>query len=288
MGRHVIHSFFDKETSTFSYVVYSPHDLHSVIIDPVLNYQQESGRITSESADTILEFVKLNRLHVDYILETHAHADHLSAGHYLQEKTGGLLAIGENIREVQQVFKSIFNLNDDDLGNKAGFDVLLKDKERIHFGELSIEAISVPGHTPACMAYKIEDCLFVGDTLFMPDVGTARCDFPGGDARTLFQSVHKILSYPEYTTLYLCHDYPPPNRTQLEFKTTVKDQKENNIHIHSGISEEAFVALRIQRDKTLNLPNLIIPAIQINIRGGRFPTPENNGISYLKIPINYF
>ncbi|HQT80797.1 MAG: MBL fold metallo-hydrolase [Ferrovum sp. 37-45-19] len=285
MDNHVVKSFFDPGTWTYSYVVYSSRDLHCVIIDPVLNFQQESGHITYESADELLNFIRSERLVVDYILETHAHADHLSAGHYIQEETTAPIAIGEKITEVQKVFKSIFNFSHDFPTDGSDFNYLLKDKDVLNFGELSLEVLSVPGHTPACMAYKIGDTIFVGDTLFMPDVGTARCDFPGGDAKQLYHSVQKILSYPDDTLLYLCHDYPPPNRQTLQHKSTVKEQKEKNIHLHSGVSETEFVTIRNNRDKTLTLPKLIFPAIQLNIRAGKIPTPESNGVSYLKIPL---
>jgi glyoxylase-like metal-dependent hydrolase (beta-lactamase superfamily II) len=218
-------------------------------------------------------------------LETHAHADHLTAAPYLQEKLGGKLVIGDHITSVQSVFKGVFNLDKDFAVDGSQFDHLLRDGESLVFGELSLKALYVPGHTPACMAYEIGDALFVGDTLFMPDVGTARCDFPGGNARTLYQSVQKILSYPKETKLYMCHDYPPNGRAP-ECSTTVEAEKSSNIHVHDGISEEQFVQMRTKRDETLQMPTLILPSIQVNIRAGHFPEPENNGKSYLKIPLN--
>ncbi|KXW55373.1 MBL fold metallo-hydrolase [Ferrovum sp. PN-J185] len=288
MKNHVIHPFFDKETWTFSYVVYSPNDAHALVIDSVLNFDQKSGRFHTHSADEIIHFVKQNNLIVDYILETHAHADHISAGYYLKQALGGQLVIGKTITGVQSVFKDIFNLGNEFIPNGSDFDILLNDKDCIQFGESICEAITVPGHTPACLAYRIENCLFVGDTLFMPDVGTARCDFPGGDASSLYWSIQKLYSYPDDTLVYLCHDYPPQDRQHISYQTTIKEQKEKNIHVHTGVTEEQFVELRSNRDKTLTLPNLIIPSIQINIRAGKYPTPESNGVSYLKTPINYF
>jgi glyoxylase-like metal-dependent hydrolase (beta-lactamase superfamily II) len=280
-----IKSFFDPETWTFTYVVSGGKGTPCVIIDSVLNYDSKSGRTSTHSADEVIQFIKTEELKLTWILETHAHADHLTAAPYLQEKLGGKLVIGNHITNVQSVFKGVFNLEEGFEVDGSQFDHLLTDGESLVFGELSLKALYVPGHTPACMAYEIGDAVFVGDTLFMPDVGTARCDFPGGNAKTLYQSIQKILSYPKETKLYMCHDYPPNGRTP-EFCSTVGAEKSGNIHVHDGISEEQFVQMRTQRDETLQMPTLILPSIQVNIRAGHFPEPEDNGKSYLKIPLN--
>jgi glyoxylase-like metal-dependent hydrolase (beta-lactamase superfamily II) len=280
-----IKAFFDPETWTFTYVVSGGKGTPCVIIDSVLNYDSKSGRTSTHSADEVIQFIKTEELKLTWILETHAHADHLTAAPYLQEKLGGKLVIGNHITNVQSVFKGVFNLEEGFAVDGSQFDHLLTDGESLVFGELSLKALYVPGHTPACMAYEIGDVLFVGDTLFMPDVGTARCDFPGGNAKTLYQSIQKILSYPKETKLYMCHDYPPDGRTP-EFCSTVGAEKSDNIHVHDGISEEQFVQMRTQRDETLQMPTLILPSIQVNIRAGHFPEPEDNGKSYLKIPLN--
>lgn len=280
-----VKSFFDPHTWTVTYVVYEKPGSKCAIIDSVLDYDPKSGRTKTESADQVIEFVKKNNLSVEWILETHAHADHVSAAPYLKSKLGGKIAIGDGITTVQTVFKGIFNLESSFHADGSQFDYLLKENEVVPCGNLVIKALFVPGHTPACMAYEIGDAIFVGDTLFMPDVGTARCDFPGGNAKTLYQSIQKLLSYPDETRLFMCHDYPPNNRP-VAVETTVKDQKKNNIHIHEGVSEEAFVKMRSTRDATLEMPVLILPAIQINIRGGDFPPKEDNGVAYLKIPLN--
>ena len=280
-----IKAFFDAETWTYTYVVSGGKGSPCIVIDSVLNYDPKSGRTSTRSADEVIQFIQSNELKLTWILETHAHADHLTAAPYLQEKLGGKLVIGDHIASVQSVFKGVFNLDKDFAVDGSQFDHLLRDGESLVFGELSLKALYVPGHTPACMAYEIGDALFVGDTLFMPDVGTARCDFPGGNARTLYQSVQKILSYPKETKLYMCHDYPPNGRAP-ECSTTVEAEKSSNIHVHDGISEEQFVQMRTKRDETLQMPTLILPSIQVNIRAGHFPEPENNGKSYLKIPLN--
>ena len=280
-----IKPFFDAETWTYTYVVSGGKGSPCIVIDSVLNYDPKSGRTSTRSADEVIQFIQGEELKLTWILETHAHADHLTAAPYLQEKLGGKLVIGNHIASVQSVFKGVFNLDKDFAVDGSQFDHLLKDEETLGFGELSLKALYVPGHTPACMAYEIGDALFVGDTLFMPDVGTARCDFPGGNARTLYQSVQKILSYPKQTKLYMCHDYPPNGRAPECF-TTVEAEKSSNIHVHDGISEEQFVQMRTKRDKTLQMPTLVLPSIQVNIRAGHFPEPEGNGKSYLKIPLN--
>lgn len=280
-----IKTFFDPETWTFTYVVSGGKGTPCIIIDSVLNYDSKSGRTSTHSADEVIQFIQNEELKLTWILETHAHADHLTAAPYLQEKLGGKLVIGNHIANVQSVFKGVFNLEEGFAIDGSQFDHLLTDGETLDFGELSLKALYVPGHTPACMAYEIGDALFVGDTLFMPDVGTARCDFPGGNAKTLYQSIQKILSYPKETKLYMCHDYPPNGRPP-EFCSTVGAEKSDNIHVHDGVSEEQFVQMRTQRDETLQMPTLILPSIQVNIRAGHFPEPEDNGKSYLKIPLN--
>ncbi len=281
----IVKEFFDQDTYTVSYVVYRIDNPACIIIDSVLNYDPKSGRTSTKSADKIIAFVREHQLSVDWILETHAHADHLTAAAYIKGILGGTVAISNQITSIQKVFKGIFNLGDEFQSNGAQFDYLLQDDEVIEFGYLRFKAISVPGHTPACMAYAIEDVIFVGDTLFMPDVGSARCDFPGGDPRTLFRSIQKILSFPENTRLFLCHDYPPPSRSEV-VQTTVAEQKLGNIHAHDGVSESQFIKMRTERDASLEMPMLILPAIQVNIRAGSFPPTETNGVSYLKIPIN--
>jgi glyoxylase-like metal-dependent hydrolase (beta-lactamase superfamily II) len=255
------------------------------VIDPVLNYDPKSGRTLTQSADQVIEYITSNQLQLEWILETHAHADHLTAAKYLQNALGGKIAIGEKVQKIQEVFKGIFNLGDEFKADGSQFDHLIKDGETISFGNLNIESIPVPGHTPACLAYKVDDAIFVGDTLFPPDVGTARCDFPGGDASTLYKSIKKILSYPESTNLYMCHDYPPTDR-QVIGRTTVGEQQGNNIHIRDGVTEDAFIQMRKARDATLEVPVLLLPSIQVNIRAGTMPPKEGNGTSYIKIPIN--
>ena len=279
-----IKAFFDPQTWTYTYVVYESEGSACIVIDSVLNYDPKSGRTKTESADEVIAFIKEHRLQLEWILETHAHADHLTAAPYIQEKLGGKIAIGDHITTVQGVFKGVFNL--DDLAvDGSQFDVLIKEGEPISFGNLSFKALYVPGHTPACMAYEIGDSIFVGDTLFMPDVGTARCDFPGGSASNLYRSIQSILKYPPNTKLYMCHDYPPNGRAP-EYQSTVADQKEANIHVHDGITEEQFVAMRTKRDAGLEMPVLILPSIQVNIRAGHMPKAEGNGTAYLKIPLN--
>ncbi len=277
--------FFDKATSTLTYVVYDAPGGTAAIIDSVLDYDPKSGRTKTASADRVIAFVEEQKLNVAWILETHAHADHMSAAQYLREKLGGRLGIGTHITRVQQTFKEVFNLEPALTTDGSQFDRLFADGERFEIGRLGGVAIAVPGHTPACLAYHIGDALFVGDTMFMPDVGTARCDFPGGDARTLYKSMRRLLDFPADTRIFVCHDYPPAGR-EVQWQTTVAAQREANIHVHDGVSEEAFVDMRSKRDATLEMPVLILPAIQINIRAGAFPPPETNGTSYVKIPLN--
>jgi glyoxylase-like metal-dependent hydrolase (beta-lactamase superfamily II) len=281
----VVKSFFDIDTWTFTYVVYEKPGASCIIIDSVLSYDSKSGRTNTKMADQVIDFIKNLGLKTEWILETHAHADHVTAAPYLKLKLGGKIAIGDHITAVQGVFKGIFNLEDTFSIDGSQFDHLLKEGEEIHFGNLALKALFVPGHTPACMAYQVGDAIFVGDTMFMPDVGTARCDFPGGDAHILYQSIKKILSYPPQTRLFMCHDYPPNDRP-VNFETTVAEERKSNIHMHDGISEEQFIEMRTTRDATLEMPALILPAIQINIRAGELPPKEVNGISYLKIPVN--
>ena len=281
----VVKGFFDVDTWTITYVVYEKPRTSCIIIDSVLSYDPKSGCTNTKMADQVIAFIKSLDLKTEWILETHAHADHVTAAPYLKLEVGGKIAIGDHITAVQGVFKGLFNLEDAFSVDGSQFDHLLKEGEEIHFGNLTLMALFVPGHTPACMAYQVGDAIFVGDTMFMPDVGTARCDFPGGDAHILYQSMKKILSYPPQTRLFMCHDYPPNDRP-VNFETTVAEERKSNIHMHDGISEEQFVEMRTTRDATLEMPVLILPAIQINIRAGELPPKEVNGISYLKIPIN--
>ena len=280
-----VQAFFDPATWTVSYVVYARDGGPAAIVDPVLDYDPKSGRTRTASADALIAFVHQHDLKVEWILETHAHADHLSSARYLKQQLGGRIAIGAQIRTVQGVFKKIFNLEPEFQCDGSHFDHLFEDGERFAIGELQAEAINVPGHTPADMAYRIGNAVFVGDTLFMPDVGTARADFPGGNAHTLYRSIRKLLSLPADTRLFVCHDYPPADRAP-QWETTVQAQRELNIHVHDGVSEEQFVAMRTARDKTLEMPTLILPSIQVNVRAGELPPPEANGVSYLKIPVN--
>ncbi len=281
----LVQSFFDPSTWTVSYVVYEKEGSACAIVDSVLVYDPKSGRTSTTSADKLIAFVQARSLRVEWILETHAHADHLSAAHYLREKLGGKIAIGARITHVQDVFKRIFNLEDEFRTDGHQFDRLLLDGENFAIGGLTAQALSVPGHTPACMAYRIGDAVFVGDTLFMPDVGTARCDFPGGDAHALYRSVRKLLDLPAETRLFMCHDYPPADRP-VAWETTVASQRRDNIHVHDGVSEDDFVKMRSARDATLDMPVLILPSVQVNIRAGAMPPKEDNGVSYLKIPLN--
>ncbi len=281
----LIHGIFDPATWTVTYVVYDQAGGTCAIIDSVLDYDPKSGRTSTASADQVIAFVKAQQLSVAWILETHAHADHLTAAPYLKAHLGGQTAIGHHITAVQRVFKGVFNLEGSFQVDGAQFDHLLQEDENIAIGQLTAKALYVPGHTPACVAYQVGDAVFVGDTLFMPDVGSARCDFPGGDAKTLYASARKILSLPGETRLFMCHDYPPEGR-DVKFETTVAEQRAHNIHLHDGIDEAEFVRMRTERDATLAMPVLILPAVQINIRAGEFPPKDDNGVSYLKIPLN--
>ena len=280
-----IQAFFDPGTGTVTYVAWDPATRLSAVIDPVLDYDFKSGRTGTTSADQVLAYLNEQNLVVDWILETHAHADHLSAAGYLQSRIGGRIAIGENIRTVQATFKKIYNLDRNFLPDGKQFDHLFRDGERFMIGGIETTAILVPGHTPADMAYLIDGAAFVGDTLFMPDVGSARADFPGGDAHQLYRSIRRLLDLPAETVIYVCHDYPPASR-EAAWQTSVADQRAHNIHVHDGISEDEFVSMRKKRDATLEMPTLILPSIQVNIRGGTLPPAEENGVAYLRIPLN--
>ena len=285
----LIEPFFDPVTGTVTYVVHRGPGSVCAIVDPVLDYDPKAGRTATASADRVIAFVREHALKVDWLLETHAHADHLSAAPYLQARLGGRIAIGERIRVVQQVFRDVFNLGDALPTDGSQFDHLFADGEAFAVGALAARALHLPGHTPADLAYQIGDAVFVGDTLFMPDVGSARCDFPGGDAHALYRSARRLLALPPETRLFMCHDYPPESARgprPPRFETTVAAQRRDNIHLRDGVSEEAFVALREARDRTLDMPTLILPSIQVNIRAGRLPDAEDNGVRYLKIPLD--
>lgn len=279
-----IQSFFDPATFTVTYVLADPQSRQAAIIDSVLDYDPKSGRTSHASADKVMAYVREQDFKVAWLLETHAHADHLSAAPYLQAQLGGQTAIGKHICEVQTVFKKVFNAKDMNTDG-ADFDHLFEDGELFSVGALEVRALHTPGHTPACMTYLTGEHAFVGDTLFMPDYGTARCDFPGGDAATLYRSIRKLLDLPAQTRLHLCHDYPPDSREPV-WETTVAQQRADNIHVHDGVTEAAFVALRTARDKTLAMPVLLLPSVQVNVRAGRLPPAEDNGVHYLKIPID--
>ena len=281
-----VKGFFDPDTFTVSYVVIDPATRQAAIIDSVLDFDAPSGRTKTTSADQLIAYVKDQGATVQWLLETHVHADHLSAAPYLKEKVGGTLAIGFEIVTVQNVFGKVFNAGTEFARDGRQFDHLLKDGETFKLGSIEAKAMHTPGHTPACMTYLIGDAGFVGDTLFMPDYGTARCDFPGGDARILYRSIQKIFALPEATRLFMCHDYLPAGRTDYVWETTVGAEKHNNIHVGAGKTEDAFVAMRQARDAKLDMPRLILPSVQVNMRAGHMPPAEANGVSYLKLPIN--
>jgi glyoxylase-like metal-dependent hydrolase (beta-lactamase superfamily II) len=283
--RTTIEPFFDPATGTVSYVVSDAATRAAAIVDPVLDFEFRSGRTHTESADRMIGHVRAAGQRVQWILETHAHADHLSSARYIQGVLGGRIAIGENIRHVQAVFKKLYNLERTFLPDGSQFDHLFKDGEVFSIGSVEVTALLVPGHTPADMAYVLDGSVFVGDTLFMPDVGSARADFPGGDAATLYRSMRRILDLPPETRLFVCHDYPPPGRGP-RWETTVAEQRASNIHVRDGISEAQFVAMRTARDAMLEVPTLILPSIQVNVRAGQLPPPDDNGVSYLRIPLN--
>ncbi|KZN19634.1 MULTISPECIES: MBL fold metallo-hydrolase [Pseudomonas] len=282
----LIEAFLDPASSTYSYVIYEHDGGHCAIVDPVLDYDPAAGRTATVQADKIIAFVREHQLQVQWLLETHAHADHLSAAPYLRRELGGKIAIGESISKVQDVFKTLFNLEPGFSVDGSQFDHLFAPDESFRIGNLKATALHVPGHTPADMAYLIDgDVILVGDTLFMPDVGTARCDFPGGNANQMFASIHKLLAFPASVRLYVCHDYPPTGRAP-QCQSTVGEQRQSNIHIHDGIDEATFVAMRTRRDAGLGMPTLLLPAIQVNVRAGNLPPAEENGVTYLKIPLN--
>ncbi len=283
--RTTVKPFFDPATWTVSYVLSCNRTGMAAVIDPVLDFDFKSGRTQTRSADAVLAYVREAGLTVQWILETHAHADHLSGARYLQQQAGGRIAIGAHIRQVQAVFKKLFNLERGFLPDGQQFDQLFEDGEVFKLGDVDVTALWVPGHTPADMAYHVDGMVFVGDTLFMPDVGTARADFPGGDAHVLYRSIQRILSLPPQTRIFVCHDYPPGGRA-VQWETTVQSQREHNIHVRDGISEAQFVAMRQARDATLDVPTLILPSIQVNIRAGQMPPADDNGVSYLRIPLN--
>lgn len=285
MSKLDIHAFFDNNTQTVTYVVTDKATLSTAIIDPVLDFDQSAGRLYSQSADAIIAYLDENNLRLEWILETHAHADHITASHYIKQQRGGQVGIGADIKKVQSTFKRIFNLGDEFACNGSQFDFLFDDGEIINLGHLSIHILHTPGHTPACVSYLVEDAVFVGDTLFMPDFGTARADFPNGSAKVLYQSIQKLLSLPDRTRVFVGHDYKSDTRDEYAWETSIFQEKRNNIHVKMGTTEQDFVRLREQRDAKLPVPKLLLPAIQLNIRAGSLSPEETNGVSYLKLPV---
>lgn len=285
MTSPTIKAFFDENTNTVTYVVSDPETASAAIIDPVLDYDAASGRTDTRSADAVVDYVKAHALSVEWILETHVHADHLSGAHYLKDQVGGRTGIGRDVAAVQDTFRKIFNI-ERLAADGSQFDRLFADDDTFSIGQLEGRVLHTPGHTPACMTYVIGDAAFVGDTLFMPDFGTARCDFPGGSARTLYRSIQRILSLPADTRLFMCHDYKAPGRDEYRWETTVAEQREKNVHVHTGVTEDEFVEFREGRDAKLGMPALILPSLQANIRAGDLPDPEANGIRYFKVPID--
>ncbi len=286
MSSLVVKTFFDETTFTATHIASDPEHKICAIIDSVLGYDPASGRTDTALADQLLTYISKNALKVAWILETHVHADHLSAAPYLKSHTGGKIAIGAHIPDIQSVFSKVFNTNPEFIKDGSQFDHLFKEGDTFQIGQFEGRIIDTPGHTPACIAYVIDDAIFVGDTLFMPDYGSARCDFPGGDAAALYQSVQKIYELPDDTRMYLCHDYKAPGRDQFTWITTIGEQKRSNIHLNTHVSQSEFVKMRTERDKTLDMPKLILPSIQVNMRAGKLPPAENNGVQYLKIPLN--
>ncbi len=284
IARPEIRAFFDEPTNTVSYLVADPATGQGAIIDPVLDYDHRSGVATTASADAMLAVAKAADISIAWVLETHAHADHLSGAPYIKIKTGAKVGIGERIREVQKIFRPVFNATDLKCDGSE-FDHLFKDGERLPLGQLELEVIATPGHTPACVSYKVADSVFVGDTLFMPDYGTARADFPGGSARDLYRSIKRLLSLPPETRVFVCHDYTAPGRDRYAWETTVADERGSNVHVKDGVSEDQFVTVREARDRTLATPQLLMPSIQVNIRAGKLPPADSNGVHYLKIPV---
>ncbi|MBB4369962.1 glyoxylase-like metal-dependent hydrolase (beta-lactamase superfamily II) [Bradyrhizobium sp. cir1] len=284
MSQPIIRAFFDEPTNTVSYLIADPTTRKAAIIDPVFDYDHSSGEVDTRSVEAMLAAAEEAGNTVEWVLETHAHADHLSGAPFIKAKTGAKIGIGEHIKDVQRIFRPIFNaaaLKTDG----SDFDHLFRDGERFNLGELNVEVLYTPGHTPADISYKVEDAVFVGDTLFMPDYGTARADFPGGDAHKLYRSIRRLLALPQQTRLFMCHDYKAPGRDSFAWETTVREQRENNIHVKDGVSEDEFVTVRQARDAKLSAPRLLLPSIQVNIRAGKFPAAEANGVRYLKIPV---
>ena len=285
MTKPIIHAFFDEPTNTVSYLVADPDTKQAAVVDPVLDYDHKSGKANVKSADAILAKAREEGFTIGLVLETHVHADHLSGAPYIKLKTGARVAIGERIKEVQKIFRPVFNAMDVS-GEGSEFDILFKDGDTFAIGNLKGEVIATPGHTPACVSYRIEDAVFVGDTIFMPDYGTARADFPGGDARTLYRSIRKLMALPRDTRLFMCHDYlPKEGRSHYAWETTVGEELDRNVHVHEGISEEDFVSMRTTRDATLAAPTLLMPSIQVNMRAGQLPPADANGVHYLRVPI---
>ncbi|HCA03679.1 MAG: MBL fold metallo-hydrolase [Vreelandella alkaliphila] len=288
MQHPIVTHFFDEPTNTFSYVVQDPESNACAILDSVLDFDYAAGHTDVRSADEIIEFIRDNRLEVTWILETHVHADHLSAAPYLHQTLGGKTGIGAHIVDVQEIFGKAFNAGTEFARDGSQFDALFNEGDTFTIGSLQARVLHTPGHTPACLTYVIGDAAFVGDTLFMPDYGTARCDFPGGDARTLYRSIQKVLALPTQTRLFLCHDYKAPGRDVYQHETSVAEQRDANVHVHEGITEDEFVKMRTERDATLGMPKLIIPSVQVNMRAGEMPPADDNGVVYLKVPINRF
>ncbi|MGE8134477.1 MBL fold metallo-hydrolase [Novosphingobium subterraneum] len=282
----VVTTFFDEATFTATHVVHDPATLRAAVIDPVLDFDQASGRTSHASADRVIAHIEAHGLTADLLLETHAHADHLSAAPYLKERLGGQIVIGAAIRTVQDVFGKVFNEGPAFARDGSQFDLLMDDGHAFRVGEIEAVALHVPGHTPACLAYVIGDAVFVGDTLFMPDYGTARADFPGGDARTLYRSIRRLMALPDETRVFLCHDYKATGRDQFVWETTIGAERIANVHVHEGVSEDEFVAMREARDATLGMPKLILPSIQVNMRAGHLPEPDSNGVRYLRLPVD--
>jgi glyoxylase-like metal-dependent hydrolase (beta-lactamase superfamily II) len=283
-GQPIIRAFFDEPTNTVSYVVADPSTRKAAIIDPVLDYDHNAGEVDTRSVEAMLKVADDAGYTIEWVLETHAHADHLSGAPYIKARTGAKVGIGDHIKDVQRIFRPIFNATDLKTDG-SDFDKLFKDGERFKIGELQGEVLYTPGHTPADVSYKIQDAVFVGDTMFMPDYGTARADFPGGDAHKLYRSIKRLMALPLETRLFMCHDYKAPGREDFAWETTVREQRENNVHAREGVTEEEFVAMRTQRDATLSAPRLLLPSIQVNIRAGKFPPAESNGVRYLTIPV---
>ncbi len=285
MASPEVTAFFDEATNTITYVVADPETGRCVVIDPVLDYDLIAGRTSTTSVDAVIEFIAANKLTLDVVLETHVHADHLSAAPVLKQRLKARTAIGDQITAVQKVFANVFNLDDVE-ADGSQFDLLLADGDEFPIGNIQAKVMHTPGHTPACVTFVIGDAAFVGDTLFMPDFGTARCDFPGGDVEELYDSIRQIFELPNDTRLFMCHDYKAPGRDEYAWETSVDEQRKSNIHVHDGITKQEFVAFRTERDSQLGVPKLIIPSIQVNIRAGDMPGPEDNGVSYLKVPID--